>query len=421
MTNARIFYGWYIVAACFALCFLFAGAGFYSFSIFIRPIENEFGWDRSQIALTMSIYLIVGGLAGPPLGQLIQKYGPKRVMNICAIGAGACFMLVSLTRSLWYFYTTYALLAVTVCGIGVVPISSLLSNWFERRRGTALGVAMVGISAGGLLLAPAVGLITAIYGWKFSFLIMGLLVWAVALPAINLVIKDRPADMGLQPDGRPHTSTASADCATRIGIKGWDAPAVFQSRSFWCIFIAFWLAPMAQMGVLQHQVPLLMDTGASEAAAALALGVTAGIGGLGKLGFGRISESWPFRYVMLLCFGLQALALFLLLTTHGPIMVWVYAVTFGFGMGGIVVLMPMVVGHYYGLRAYGVILGVLWVGNSIGGAMGTYLSGLIYDHLGDYQYALFIFLAAYLISIAAFFFGRGTPFTFQLPHEKVEK
>ncbi|MBR9981048.1 MAG: MFS transporter [Desulfatitalea sp.] len=412
MPKQTLFYGWYIVAACFVLCLLFAGAGFYSFSIFIRPIENEFGWDRAAISLTMSIYLIVGGLAGPPLGQLIQKYGPKRVMRVCAIFAGACFLLVSQTRSLWYFYTIYALLATAVCGIGVIPVSSLLSSWFDKRRGTAIGFALVGISAGGFLLAPGVGWITAAHGWKTAFLIIGLLVWAVGVPVIQFVIVDRPADMGLRPDNAPekYSGGPHRGVAPDTWITGWPADSVMRSQSFWYIFIAFFLAPMAQMGVLQHQVPLLMDTGVSEAAAAAALGLTAGIGGLGKLGFGRISESLSFCYVMLLCFGLQALALVLLLYPPTPAIIWIYAVTFGFGMGGIVVLMPLVVGHYYGLRSYGFLLGVLWVGNSIGGALGTYLSGVIFDWLGDYRLALVGFTIAYILSIAAFFMaGKPRP------------
>lgn len=410
MPKQRLFYGWYIVAACFLLCLLFAGAGFYSFSIFIRPIENEFGWDRAAISLTMSIYLIVGGFAGPPLGRLIQRFGPKRVMRICAVLAGACFLLVSQTRSLWYFYTVYALLATAVCGIGVIPVSSLLSNWFDKRRGTAIGFALVGISAGGFLLAPGVGLITAAYGWKTAFWVMGLLVWAVGVPIIQLVIKDHPAEMGLRPDNQPepHPDPAAGAAAADALFNGWTAESALRSRSFWLIFGAFLLAPMAQMGVLQHQVPLLMDIGVSEAAAAAALGLTAGVGGLGKLGFGRISESWPFRYVTLLCFGLQALALVLLLYVPVATMVWIYAVTFGFGMGGIVVLMPLVVGHYFGLRAFGFLLGVIWVANAIGGAAGTYLSGVIFDGLGNYRPALMGFTLAYVIAIAAFFMA-GRP------------
>lgn len=413
MSNTKIFYGWYIVAACFALCFLFAGAGFYSFSIFIKPIESEFGWDRSAISLTMSIYLIVGGLMGPVFGRLIQQYGPKIVMFISAICAGACFMLVSLTQSLWYFYIMYALLAMSVCGIGVIPASSLLSSWFFRRRGTAMGMSMVGISAGGLLLAPCVGIVAATHGWKVSFLGIGLLVWAVALPVIHWVIKNHPSEMGTFQDGKPMSTDAFSQAALQTAQMqaGWPAAVVFRSKPFWCIFISFFLAPFAQMGVLQHQVPLIMDAGTSEAMAAAALGVTAGVGGVGKLSFGRISESWPFHYVVLLCFGLQALAVFLLLNAQSALTVWCYAIVFGFAMGGVVVLMPLVVGHFWGLISYGVLLGVIWVANSLGGALGTYASGLIYDHWGNYEYALYLFISAYLVSIVSFFMaGKPLPF-----------
>ena len=410
MAHNKIFYGWYIVAACFVLCFLFAGAGFYSFSIFIKPIENEFGWSRSAIALTMSIYLIVGGLMGPVFGRLIQQYGPKRVMNVCAICAGGCFMLVSLTRSLWYFYLVYALLAMSVCGMGVIPSSSLLANWFDKRRGRAMGISMVGISAGGLLLAPCVAMVSAAFGWKYAFLGIGLLVWCVALPVIGLVIKNHPSEKGLLPDGwRRESDLPDVMSKTEVGTDyGWPATAVFRSSPFWCIFSSFFLAPFAQMGVLQHQVPMIMDAGTTEAMAATVLGVTAGIGGLGKLSFGRISESWPFRYVVLLCFGLQAFAIVLLLYAHSIFMVWLYAVLFGFSMGGVVVLMPLVVGHFWGLISYGVLLGAIWVANSLGGSLGTYLSGLIYDHWGNYNYALYLFVTAYILSIVTFFLA-GKP------------
>lgn len=175
---------------------------------------------------------------------------------------------------------------------------------------------------------------------------------------------------------------------------------------------SFFLAPMALMGVLQHQVPLIMDTGASQtAAAAAALGVTAGVGGLGKLGFGKISDIWPFHYAVVISFGLQAASVLLLLHTQSQAMVWVYAVCFGFSMGGVVVLLPQVVGHFWGLLSYGALLGVLWVANSLGGALGTYASGLIYDYAGNYTYALYMFVGAYVVSICAFLLA-GVPRTY---------
>ncbi|MCF8028164.1 MAG: MFS transporter [Desulfobacteraceae bacterium] len=325
MPDIKIFYGWYIVGACFLLCFLFAGAGFYSFSIFIEPIEKQFGWNRAAISLTMSIYLVTGGLMGPVHGRLIGRFGPRRVMLVCAVGAGACFVLVSLTRWLWYFYLVYALLAATVCGMGVVPVSSLLSNWFDRRRGTATGIALVGISAGGLLLAPMVGLVTAVWGWQASFVIIGLMVWCIALPVVFFVIRDRPDQLGLLPEGggRSVYGQAEAGGQTDFLTLGRPAGEVLRTRAFWCIFLSFFLAPMAQMGVLQHQVPLIMDTGMSHAYASVALGVTAGVGGLGKLSFGKMADIWPFQYVILLCFGLQTLSvLFLLLVFPLPYFPW---------------------------------------------------------------------------------------------------
>ena len=249
MQKTKIFYGWWVVAACFVLCFLFAGAGFYSFSIFIKPLENAFGWDRAAISLTMSIHFIIGGLMGPFVGKLTQTYGPKKVMTLAAIGSGACFLLVSLTRSLWYFYVIYALLALMLCGIGVVPVSSLLANWFNKRRGTATGTALVGIAAGGLLLAPLLGSITTRFGWKASYIFLGLLVWVVALPVIKFVIKGNPAELGLAPDG-DHREISVNQAESRVSendLAGWPSGAALRSRTFWCLAASFFLAALAEL------------------------------------------------------------------------------------------------------------------------------------------------------------------------------
>jgi sugar phosphate permease len=413
MQKTKIFYGWWIVAACFVLCFLFAGAGFYSFSIFIKPLENEFGWGRADISLTMSIHFIIGGLIGPLVGKLTQTYGSKKVMTLGAIGTGFCFMLVSLTQSLWYFYTIYAVLALMLCGIGIIPVSSLLANWFHKRRGTATGLALTGISAGGLLLAPILSFITSSFGWKASYLFLGLLVWAFALPVIGFVIKGDPAVIGVAPDGevREDASVGIENSVLHYDSQGWPSGAALRSKAFWCISASFFLAPLAQLGILQHQVPLISDTGVTEATAAVALGLTAGIGGLGKMSFGRISEILPFRYVVTLCFGLQALAVFLLLHIHTAAMIWVYVGIFGFAMGGVIVLIPLAVGHFFGLVSFGVLLGILWMVNALGGAMGTYASGLIYDFSGSYDYALYAFIAAYIVAILGLFLaGEPRPY-----------
>ncbi len=414
----NFFYGWFVVAGGFVLLFLFAGAGFYSFSIFIKPLEDSFGWSRSAISFAMSIYMMVHGIVGPFIGYLIGKYGVKRVLTFFAVGTGAAFISVSFTQSLWYFYGAYALLSLMTTGIGFIPVSSVVTRWFIKRRGTALGITMVGISVGGFVMSPVVGMINTYADWRTSFVCLGIMVWVLALPVTLFVIKGSPSDLGLLPDGE--ASKTIADPSVDSGLtglaptpeeEGWPLRAAIRSRAFRWITATFFLAPIAQMGVLQHQVPLIMGVGISQATAAAALGFTAGLGGLGKLSFGWISERLPFRYSALLCFGLQALGVFVLLHADSMAVVWVHVLIFGFSMGGVIVLLPMVISQFFGLVSFGVIMGMVSVALALGNAVGAYLSGIIYDYFGTYHYALIIYVGFYLTAIL-FIFMAGKPKTY---------
>lgn len=264
-----LFYGYWVVAGCFVLLFLFSGAGFYSFGVFIKPLEDHFGWSRSAISLTISIYMIVHGIAAPFVGHITDKHGPKKVMTLLGLVTGAAFILISFTSSLWYFYLMYGLLSLGSTGIGFIPVSGVLSRWFIRRRGTAIGSAMVGIAVGGLIMAPLTGLINAYFGWRTSFVVLGLLVWLLALPITLFVIKGSPDEMGLMPDGddagEDQSEKGSAFPPTTIPEfrEGWPLKEALQTRAFFWVAATYFLAPLAQMGMLQHQVPMVMERGIS--------------------------------------------------------------------------------------------------------------------------------------------------------------
>ena len=423
----RLFYGYWVVAGCFVLLFLFAGAGFYSFSIFIKPLESEFGWSRSAISLAMSIYMIVHGIAGPFVGHATETYGPRKVMTLFALLSGACFILVSFVSSLWSFYLAYALLSIGTTGIGFIPASSVLARWFVRRRGTAIGFAMLGIAVGGLVMAPLVSLIISHFSWRAAFVFMGVLVWVLALPVTLFVIKGSPAEMGLLPDGDgdepaaapgPHASPSQTSASTTADPgEGWPLRAAVRTSTFFWIAATFFLGPIAQMGMLQHQVPLIVEAGISQAMAAAALGLTAGLGGLGKLSFGRISEIVPFRFAIMLCFGLQALAVLVLFNAESIVMVWIYVCIFGFAMGGVIVLLPLAVGHFFGLASFGVIMGTLSLILAIGNASGALISGVIYDLLGSYRYAMIAYMCLYAIAAASIFLA-GKPRRYPGPENR---
>jgi sugar phosphate permease len=292
----------------------------------------------------------------------------------------------------------------------------VLTRWFVRRRGTAIGFAMVGISVGGFVLAPVVGLFIDQFGWRTAFVFLGVLVWVLALPVTLLVMKGSPAELGLLPDGdapggavapEPHDRPADADSPS-AAQEGWPLGAAVRTRAFFWIATTFFLGPVAQMGMLQHQYPLLVEAGISEAMAPTAVGVTAGLGGLGKLSFGRISEALPFHYAVMLCFGLQALGVLVLFNADSIVMVWTYVAIFGFAMGGVIVLLPLVVGHFFGLTAFGVIMGTLSLILALGNASGALLSGLIHDFFGSYDYAMIAYMCLYLIAALSIFLA-GKP------------
>jgi sugar phosphate permease len=416
--GSKIFYGWRIVAACFILLFCFGGAGFYSFSIFIKPFEKYFGWSRSEIALAMSIFFLVNGAAQPLLGRLCQKAGPRKVLLISSLLSGVSFILVSLTNSLSYFYFIYAVLSFTLSGITFVPVSSLLASWFERRRGTAIGLSYVGISAGGMILSPVIGVIISRYGWQYTFIMLGLLVWLLAVPTVLFIIKDSPAAMGLLPDGDPplappqHGDHKIHEPHKALTEVGWPLGEALKSGQFWWIIVSFFLSSLAMMGVLQHQIPLISEKGIPYTSATLALGMTSAMGGFGKFGLGRLTESIPFKWVIVLSLSLQVVGLLFLLNMHDMTTLWVYAIIFGFGMGGVIVLQPLAISKYFGLTAFGVLLGICQLSHSTGSALGSFASGLIYDHFGNYQQALIVYIVMYLIGIAAVLMA-GTPRKFK--------
>ncbi len=405
-SKESIFYGWWIVASCFVLLFLFAGAGFYSFSIFIKPLEESFGWSRSAISFAMSIYLMVHGIMGPIVGHLTETYGPKRIITLFAVGSGAAFILISFTSSLWFFYGAYALLSVMTTGIGFIPVSSILARWFIKRRGLAIGIAFVGISVGGLTMAPFVDFMNTSFSWRFSFVFLGILVWVLALPLTLFIIKGSPKEVGLLPDNEILEPNAQKKQSQEE--QGWPLVPALRSRAFPWISLTFLIAPLAQMGVLQHQVPIITGIGISQSAAATALGFTAGLGGLGKLSFGWITEKIPFHYAAMVCFGLQALGVFILFHADSLAMVWIYVFIFGFAMGGIVVLLPLAVGHFFGLASFGTIMGIISFMQALGCASGAFISGLIYDYFGSYQYALMCYICVYLVATLTIFLA-GKP------------
>ena len=155
----KVFYGYWIVVAAFFCVFTFAGNGFYAFSLFVKPLQADFGWGRGEIMTAFTIYFLVMGVTSPFIGKVIDCYGARRVMFIGALVTGLGFVLLRLMNSLWFFYVAWAVVGIGTASTSTVPATTIVSNWFKKRRGTAIGVMSMGIGAGGLVMAPVIGAI----------------------------------------------------------------------------------------------------------------------------------------------------------------------------------------------------------------------------------------------------------------------
>ena len=412
-----MYFGWWMVTGGFFLLFIYGGVG-YAFSIFVKPLEDSFGWSRAAISLTMTIHWLGHAVCAPLIGPLLRAYGCRRVMTAAAFLSGLFFLSISLTGSLGFFYTIYALLSVVTVGIGFIPVSDIIAGWFLRRRGTAIGAAMVGLSTGGLILPPLASEMLLRFGWRGAFVFLGIMVWVVCLPVTMLLMKESPQGMGLLPDGEEQGAGPGKDSDRKTPLAGagipsaeWPFHAAVRSRAFLFSAVAFFFASLAQTGLLTHQVPILLDMGMSQTLAATALGLTASSGALGKLGFGRLTEIIPSHYAPVACFSLQAASILFLLFAENMAMVWVYVFLFGFAMGGVIVLTPLTVGHYFGLTAFGVILGALSFILAMGASCGALFSGIIYDAFGSYRFALIAYVGFYLTAVVSILLaGKPTPY-----------
>ena len=318
-SGGRVFYGWWIVATSILALVIFAGAGYYCFvGLFQSALLNEFpGWTRGEVSRGATAWWLAVAVAGPVIGRLIDTYGVKRIMLISAAASGLVFILLSFISALWHLYVLYAALGIACAGISVVAVGAAVSNWFFRRRGTAMGVAVTGIGLGGLALVPLASFLYSHIGWREAYLILGGITWVVLIPTVALLIKASPGEMGLLPDGEAVEPLSAVDPPANAvaGAEGWTLSAASRTPTFWLIFAALFLAQMGLFGVLTHQVYFATDLELSLPIASTMLAITAGMGVPGKLAFGYLADRIPARYAIAICFVMQAAGVLILMST----------------------------------------------------------------------------------------------------------
>jgi MFS family permease len=386
-----LFYGWYIVAACFVVNFVVFGISINTFTVYVKPIEGELGWSRGEISLAVTLGAIAMGLAAPFIGRLIDRVGATRVMAAGAGIVGVSSILLAEAQSLRFFYGMYVVAGVGQGAATIIPISLVINNWFDAQRGKALGIVMTGTGLGAMVMVPVTSWIVVNWDWRTSYIVMGCII-LLTIPLTLLFIRTRPSEMGLLPDGGLVSDDVPA------AVEGLTAPEASRTRAFWLIAFMMFLAGLVAMGIGVHIMPYLTDVGHPVATASLIISIISGMTVVGKIGMGFIADRWGIQRAVALTFAILVVGIFLLMGAKALLVACIFAVVYGFAIGAPLLINPALTAECVGLRHFGAIFGILTLLNTVGAAVGAVLTGAIYDSARTYIPALALFIL--LISVA---------------------
>jgi len=401
------FYGWIVVAASFVTMALAVNART-AFSLFLPPILDEFGWPRSLAAGAFSFGFVVSAALSPLLGRAVERCGPRPVLEAGAVLLSAGLLLAPLVRAPWQLYATLgALVGGGMNCLGYTGHALFLSSWFARRRGFATSLAFSGVGAGSITLLPWLQSVIERAGWRVASASTGVLLLAVLIP-VNLVHRRRPEELGLEPDGPPGEASRSRPTDTVVdhawaGVD-WTLSRALGTARFWWLAAGYLCGMYAWYAVQVHQTRFLIETGVGPSEAAWALGLVSLVAVPGQIALGHLSDRIGREWVWTVgCAGFALCFLALILLARGPSRSLLYGMVvaqglLGYGLTSVIGAIPA---EIFEGRNYPTIYGCLVVAAVVGGAVGPWVTGLVYDVAQNYVPAFALAIGACALSAAA--------------------
>jgi OFA family oxalate/formate antiporter-like MFS transporter len=379
----NIFYGWWILLACFVIGIYVAAVTFYGFTAFFDPLVREFGWSYTEISFAMSLRGIEMSLLAPLVGFLVDRYGPRRLALLGVIAVGLGFFVLSLTRSLWMFYGSFILIGFGGGGCSTVVLMRVVTNWFRKRVGMALGILTSGFGASGLLVPVVVWLIDA-FGWREALIILGGGMLVIGVPLV-FVIRDTPEEYGLCPDGRKTERSVEGKPG---GEEGATEEVSFRDalrhRAFRYLALTETIRGMAIGAVIIHIMPYMNLLHIPRKSAGLIAGLIPLLSILGRFGFGWLADYADKRYIITIASGLMSLGMFTLCYVNTGWGMILFLLLFPLGFGGVITLRGAMLREYFGRGAFGRLIGLVTGAAALGGIIGPTLAGFIFDTTGSY-------------------------------------
>jgi MFS family permease len=386
VSKPGFFYGYVVVIAIFLTMVVAFGTNF-AFGVFFVPVQKEFGWTSAMTAGAFSLCMIVQGMMGIVMGGLTDRFGPRLVMVSSAILIGIGYYLMSGVNAIWQLYIYYGLIIGVGMSSGYVTLLSTVARWFNMRRNLMTGVVLVGMSIGTLAAPPISERLIAIFDWRQAYIYTAIAAFVVVFVAA-LFLKRDPSTVGQVPDGKKIELAADPN----INSKGFSLREAAKRKQFWLFVGAEFCFGVLLFSIMVHLVPHAISLGILSDRASITMVALGGAGILGRIILGSAADRIGNKRVFMLGFVILIVALIWLIWSGQEWMLYVFAAVFGFGFAGMETSESPTVAWLFGLKAHGLVFGVISLFFTIGASIGPLMTAYIFDATGKYHLA-FIILA----------------------------
>lgn len=389
----KVFYGYIVVTVSFFILAVIHGM-WATYGIFFNPLQAEFGWSRALISGASSLGFFLNGLFAVVAGRLTDRFGPRITMTVsgCVLGLG--YFLMSQVNAVWQLFLFYGLLVGTSTGSGDVSLLSTTARWFARRRGMMSGIIKIGTGAGIMILPLVASSLIAGYGWRNSYITLGIVSMVVIVSLAQFLSRD-PSQKGLKPYGEREGAVNSSYLVGE-GLSPWGA---IHTRQLWMICAVYFTIYYSTQTMMVHIAPHAVDLGISAVSAAGIISTIGATSILGRFIMGAAGDRIGNKRALSVCLLVLTSALIWLQFTKDLWRLNLFAGIYGFAHGGFFALLSPLVAESFGMRSHGAILGVVICLGVLGAVVGPFVTGFIFDATRSYQLAFLIML---VVSITGF-------------------
>lgn len=421
----RFYYGWVIVAVSFVTIFLAVGIRF-SFGVFYVAILGEYGWSRAETAGAFSIAMVIHALFAPVTGILIDRFGPRKLFPLGATLLVMGLVAASRTTGIWHLYLFFGVVvAIGINTLSYTPHMSLIPKWFIRRRGFASGLVLAGIGVGTMVLAPFIQFINDTLGWRFAFLILAGIILGVVVPMTVLFQRRSPEEVSQYPDGivpgsngtlAPRQEGFHEDTRSSALSGQWTLRAALCTRPLWWMVLMNFCAGFQTHMLVVHQAAHIVDAGYSRILAASLVGLVSLLASAGGILCGFLSDrvGREIAYTLGGSAAFMGVLFFLFVwDTTSPWILSGFVIFYGLGLGSTWPVGAAAIGDLFPGDSLGRILGIMTIGFGLGGALGTYIGGYLYDIVGSYTFPFLLVLVSIILGILGIWMaspGHRRPF-----------